>query len=272
MPHSLYRRLAGVEPEHERAVVEGGDEQPIFKADGRGDADDPAAVLERVLPVKLARAGVESHHASARPADQHPTARLIDHDRGGIGSRVVQGGPPLAAGPLVEGDDRGVGPPAHVHDHQVVLHKRCGGDSPLRHADLVFACQVLVPEHGSRGCIQAEEMADCAQRVGPALIDRDRRPRPGPVGDAAVPARVGVRPKLFAPSPFEAVDPLHFFRLGDPICHVDASFGDGWPAVSAGDSGSPTELDLGPVEPVDDPRLVPHPVPPRPTPLRPVVG
>jgi len=270
-PERLDGRLILAEPQQQRPVVEGRQEQPVPIDDRRGDVDHHAFGRERIAPVDLAGGGIQPGHAVARPRHQHAPPGLLDDDRGAVRGLVVQGPPPLLAVFLVHRAQARPVAPARLHNHQLAIDQRGGGDAPDGHAARVMLAEVDGPQDAPVARVVAVEMAHRAQGIGATLVDRDRGPRTCRVADL-VGAVVGVAPELLAGSPVEAVDLFHLAGFGLAVHDIHAPVGHGGPVVAGADRRLPAERQALGGELLHNARLAPDSIAGRAAPLRPLVG
>jgi hypothetical protein len=163
---------------------------------GRCNVNDHPCRLERMLPVELSGQRIKSGNAVAGPADQYSPAGLLDDNGRRIRSPIVQGPPFFRSGDFIKRDQACV-LAADVQYEQTILHQRGGGDPPDGNLDVVFGLEVFFPEDVSFCRIETEKMPHRSERIGPAVIEGDRRTRAIGIADLLVLTSVGMRPDLF---------------------------------------------------------------------------
>ena len=177
LPQHVGAGAVRLQLEHQRAVVERGDEQPVAvqprRRDGQAGLD-----AELLRPVTLPVSGSSDTDRLGMPDDELAlAARLVDHRRSVADFRLPsrQRPPQFLAGVLVEGhDDASLA--ADQADELVAVEQRAGREAPPDPAagalpeSVIVLAQFLRPDHFAGLGIQAEEVAHRPQSIRPGRL------------------------------------------------------------------------------------------------------
>ena len=206
---------------------------------------------------------------------------------GGAVARIdrVERTPDFLSGMLVDRHDACTLGTSGQQNQPLAIHQRRGGHAPGIDLRAVITRIVEGPTDFTGSSIKTEHVSHRAHRIDLAIADGGRGPRPGWVTDC-VATGIFVSPQHF---PGGCIEAQHAFGSADRVSDIPAAFRDGFPCLdreiahidapfrdcrtgkAAADRYAPTVSQFL-RQFVDNPRLAPHAIPLRPTPLRPILS
>ena len=172
------------QPQHAGPAPLRGHEEPRPAADGGRHAHAHVDDV-RHLPVDAARRRIERADRPRVPDDELRHPGRVDQERRRVARLPVgrQRLPEHVPGPLVEGDDLGVGLAPHQADEPVAVDERRSADAPRRDRGPEVAHVVLLPQDAAVVDGERHQVAHRPEGVDAIPVDGRRGPRPDRVGE-----------------------------------------------------------------------------------------
>src|SRR5262245_19114546 len=169
------------------------DEDRALVEDGRGDRDS-VRHLVGILPQQPTVIQPVSDNVLGSPAEKQPLTRMLDNDWRAVTGWIVAAEPQLRARAAIIGRVAAAGQ-AGVNDGLLAIDDDGGSEPPFGNLRAVVFHEVFRPDGLAGSGIEAVQVAYCAQRIDPGVVDGGRAARPLAIVEFAVGCRIVMLPQ-----------------------------------------------------------------------------